>query len=70
MHHQPSAGVMNIGICGISLNQRARSVMSARLSRLTWPCASGAQLSIEDNELTSLAGIEPLVSLMELYAGG
>lgn len=27
------------------------------------------QLSIEDNELTSLAGIEPLVSLMELYAG-
>lgn len=29
-----------------------------------------AQLSVEDNELTSLAGIEPLVNLMELYAGG
>ena len=27
------------------------------------------QLSIEDNELTSLAGVEPLVNLMELYAG-
>lgn len=27
------------------------------------------QLSIEDNELKSLAGIEPLVNLMELYAG-
>ena len=27
------------------------------------------QLSIEDNDLTSLAGIEPLVNLMELYAG-
>lgn len=29
-----------------------------------------AQLSVEDNELKSLAGIEPLVNLMELYAGG
>lgn len=27
------------------------------------------QLSVEDNELASLAGIEPLVNLMELYAG-
>lgn len=27
------------------------------------------QLSIEDNELSSLAGLEPLVCLMELYAG-
>eukprot|EP00983_Pelagomonas_calceolata_P025193 791699-Pelagomonas_calceolata.AAC.9 len=27
------------------------------------------QLSVEDNELKSLAGIEPLVNLMELYAG-
>ena len=27
------------------------------------------QLSIEDNDLVSLAGIEPLVNLMELYAG-
>lgn len=26
------------------------------------------QLSIEDNELASLAGVEPLVQLMELYA--
>jgi hypothetical protein len=28
-----------------------------------------AQLSIEDNDLGSLEGIEPLVMLMELYAG-
>ncbi len=27
------------------------------------------QLSVEDNELSSLAGLEPLVCLMELYAG-
>ncbi len=27
------------------------------------------QLSVEDNELASLAGLEPLVCLMELYAG-
>ena len=26
------------------------------------------QLSIEDNEIASLAGIEPLTQLMELYA--
>jgi hypothetical protein len=27
------------------------------------------QLSVEDNELSTLSGIEPLVNLMELYAG-
>ena len=27
------------------------------------------QLSIEDNDLANLVGIEPLVNLMELYAG-
>jgi hypothetical protein len=27
------------------------------------------QLSIEDNEIRTLAGIEGLVNLMELYAG-
>jgi Leucine-rich repeat (LRR) protein len=28
------------------------------------------QLSVEDNELSTLSGLEPLVNLMELYAGG
>ena len=27
------------------------------------------QLSVEDNQLTSLAGVEGLTALMELYAG-